>query len=58
MLMPHPPVIVDEDGDFYGYLTVNRYKTNRANFDLAEMICKFWETIIEDVSEAYDTIFQ
>lgn len=25
----NPPIIVDEEGNFYGYFTVNKYKTNR-----------------------------
>ena len=54
----YPPVIVDINGDFYGYLTVNRYKSNRADFELANIICTFWKSISEDVSEAYNKIFK
>ena len=35
----YPPVIVDEEGNFYGYFTVNKYKSKRANFDLVNIIC-------------------
>ena len=33
----YPPVIVDEEGNFYGYFTVNKYKSKRANFDLVNL---------------------
>lgn len=33
----YPPVIVDEEGNFYGYFTVNKYKSKRANFDLVNI---------------------
>lgn len=36
----YPPVIVDEEGNFYGYFTVNKYKSKRANFDLVNIICE------------------
>lgn len=39
----HPPVIVDPDGNFYGYLTVNQYKSQGANFDIANIICEYNE---------------
>ena len=35
----YPPVIVDEEGNFYGYFTVNKYKSKRANFDLVNHYC-------------------
>lgn len=53
----YPPVIVDEDGNFYGYFTVNKYKSKRANFDLVNIICEYYESIREDVDEWYDKIF-
>lgn len=51
------PVIVDEEGNFYGYFTVNKYKSKRANFDLVNIICEYYESIREDVDEWYDKIF-
>lgn len=53
----YPPVIVDEEGNFYGYFTVNKYKSKRANFDLVHIICEYYESIREDVDEWYDKIF-
>ena len=53
----YPPVIVDEEGNFYGYFTVNKYKPKRANFDLVNIICEYYELIREDVDEWYDKIF-
>ena len=53
----HPPVIVDEDGNFYGYFTVNKFKSKRANFELVNIICEYYEEIREDVDEWYDKIF-
>lgn len=53
-----PPVIVDEDGNFYGYFTVNEYKDKRADFNLALILYKFYDLIREDVSKWYDKIFE
>ncbi len=53
----YPPVIVDEEGNFYGYFIVNKYKSKRANFDLVNIICEYYESIREDVDEWYDKIF-
>lgn len=54
----YPPVIVDKDGGFYGYFTINEYKTQRADFKLALIIYKFHELIGEDVSKWYENIFK
>lgn len=53
-----PPGIYDSEGGFYGYLTVNKYTYNRADFDLAELVCEFHELIRDDVSKWYDKIFE
>ena len=50
--------IYDSDGGFYGYLTVNEYMHDRADFDLAELVCEFHELIREDVDGWYDKIFE
>jgi len=52
-----PPIILDKDGNSYGYLTVNKYKSRRADFKLALIICDNWEEIKEDVSGWYEKIF-
>jgi len=53
-----PPIIVDKEGNSYGYLTTNADKSDRANFSLAITICKNWKEIKDDVSSWYDKIFQ
>jgi hypothetical protein len=53
----YPPVIVDKEGDFYGYFTVNTLKAKRANFDLVNTIYKYYEEIQKDVSKWYKLIF-
>jgi hypothetical protein len=52
-----PPVIVDKDGGFYGYFTVNTYKDKRADFPLAMTIYKFYDLIRNDVAKWYNKIF-
>ena len=53
----YPPVLVDSKGNFYGYFTINKYKSNRADFDLVNIICEYYEYIREDVSDWYNKIF-
>lgn len=53
----YPPVIVDKVGNFFGYFTVNAYKTKRWESDLALVLYKYYEKIKEDVSYWYDKIF-
>lgn len=52
-----PPVVVDKEGNFYGYFTVNAYKSKRADFDLVLTIYKYHKEIRKDVSGWYDKIF-
>lgn len=53
-----PPVVVDKDGNFYGYLAVNEYQNKRANFELAILLYKYHNDISEDVSSWYGKIFE
>lgn len=53
----YPPIIVDSQGNFYGYFTLNKYKSQRANLDLVNIICAYFKEIREDVDEWYDKIF-
>ena len=53
-----PPVIVDAEGNFYGYFTANEYKSNRADFDLALVLYKYYDLIRDNVSEWYEKIFE
>lgn len=52
-----PPVLVDGDGNFYGYFTGNKYSNKATDMKLAIFVCDYWETISEDVSEYYEKIF-
>ena len=54
----NPPGIYDSDGGFYGYLTVNEYIRDRADFDLALLVCEFHELIHKDVDGGYNKIFE
>lgn len=53
-----PPVIVDKDGGFYGYLTTNKNKSKRAEFELVKILYEYNELIRDDVSKWYDKIFE
>ncbi len=53
-----PPVVVDKNGKFYGYLTTNKYKSGRAEFGLAQTLYEYHEFIVDDVSKWYDKIFE
>jgi len=52
------PVIVDKNGGFYGYFTLNEYKSDRAEFDLCLTIYKYHDLIRDDVGEWYNKIFE
>lgn len=54
----YPPVLVDADGNFYGYFTANKYKDKRTDLELAIFIVDYWETIKDDISESYEQIFK
>jgi len=53
-----PPVVVDKEGNFYGYFTMNQFINNRAKFDLALTIYEYHEFIMDDVSKWYDKFFK
>jgi hypothetical protein len=46
----HQPVIVDKDGNFYGYLTANNIKNDSADFKLALAVCKYYKEIQKGVA--------
>ena len=54
----YPPVIVDIDGNFYGYFTINENHPNRADFALVNIIYQHFDVIRNDVSKWHDKIFQ
>lgn len=45
-----PPIIVDKNGNSYGYLTANIYKPNRADSEFTNFIVENWEYIIGNFS--------
>jgi hypothetical protein len=51
------PVVVDGQGNFYGYFTLNEYANQRADFGLALTIYKYYDLIRDDVAKWYDKIF-
>lgn len=53
-----PPVVVDKEGNFYGYFTLNEYKSKRADFGLALTIYKYYDLIRNDVGKWYNKIFE
>lgn len=52
-----PPVLYDRNGKSYGYFTANKNLAGRANYELIDIICEFYEDIRDDVSGWYDKIF-
>lgn len=54
----YPPVLVDRQGNFYGYFTVNKYKPKRAEFDLVLLLYKYYDLIRDDVGKWYEKIFE
>ena len=54
----NPPVIVDKEGKFYGYFTVNKYKSQRADFKLVLLIYEYRELIKENLQKWYDKLFE
>jgi hypothetical protein len=52
------PVVVDKDGNFYGYFTLNEYRAKRADFGLALTIYKYHDMIKDDVGKWYKKIFE
>ena len=54
----NPPVIVDKDGGFYGYFTVNEYKQKRADFKLVQIIYKNFNAIRDNLTSWYEKIFK
>nr|WP_315032595.1 hypothetical protein [uncultured Chryseobacterium sp.] len=53
-----PPVIRDQDGNFYGFLTLNPYKSEKSELELALILCKHHEDIKVDISGWYDKLFR
>ncbi|NIF06527.1 hypothetical protein F3J23_13845 [Chryseobacterium sp. Tr-659] len=53
----YPPAILDENGNFYGFLTLNPYKSERSELELAMILCKHHEEIKNDIGGWYERLF-
>lgn len=53
-----PPVVVDTEGNFYGYLTLNKGISKRANFKLANILYEYHDLIRKDVDGWYKKLFK
>ncbi len=54
----YPPVVVDAEGNFYGYLTVNDYHIHQADFELARLLYRYYKLIRENPGKWYEKIFE
>jgi hypothetical protein len=54
----YPPVLLDQQGNFYGYFTRNKYKNKRADFKLVTTIYTYYDLIAKDVKAWYDKLFE
>lgn len=54
----YPPVIVDEEGNFYGYFTVNEYKRDRCTLKIVDLICASYGSIPDALDKWYELIFE
>jgi hypothetical protein len=50
-LATDPPVLVDRDGNFYGYFTANRAYPKRTNIELALYLTDNYEEYIDKIDE-------
>ena len=53
-----PPILVDSNGNKYGYFSVDSFYMQSTDLKLAIYIVENWETISEDVNSAYVDIFE
>jgi hypothetical protein len=51
-----PPVIVDKDGNFYGYLTANRFTQKRTTMAGLVSLTNLWEEITDDPDAVSDRL--
>lgn len=51
-----PPVIVDKDGNFYGYLTANQYNPKRTRIKLYVQLTDLWDEITDDPEPVADRL--
>ncbi len=55
---PFPPILVDKHGKFYGYFTANKYASKRTNNEIADIACKNYEPIRDNVGEWFDRMIR
>lgn len=53
-----PPVIIDKDGNFYGYLTINKAHAQVAKTKLTNTMYEYHDFIRKDVSGWYKKLFK
>lgn len=54
----YPPAILDENGNFFGYMTLNTFASERSELELAQILCKYHDSIKKDLSGWYDKLFR
>ncbi|MDR2235257.1 MAG: hypothetical protein LBE92_03960 [Chryseobacterium sp.] len=54
----YPPAIVDQDGNFYGFLSLNTYKADKSDLELAKILCQYHEDIKKDIKGWYSRLFR
>jgi len=54
----YPPAILDQNGNFFGFLTLNPYQSDRSELELAMILCKYHEEIRNDVDSWYGRLFR
>lgn len=50
----HPPVIVDQDGNFYGYFTANRFHEKRCEMESVLFLVENYKWVIENLDAVRD----
>jgi len=53
----YPPLILDEKGKSYGYLTINKHNPKRSWYSLANTICEQRDKIVTDIPTYYTYYF-
>jgi hypothetical protein len=49
----NPPVVVDNDGGFYGYFTANKYKTDRIQIQALVILSDNADLVLDNMDEAH-----
>ena len=52
----NPPVVVDKEGDFYGYFSANKYISKRVTNEWLLEICDNWEWIMDNFDKYVDKL--